>query len=69
MSDNKQYREDSAEEEWIGSFYGSSKSSKNELDINQKKQIQLIKKIIKTVKLANSRRDISALSYILRLLF
>ena len=49
MSDNKQYREDSAEEEWIGSFYGSSKSSKNELDINQKKQIQLIKKIIKTV--------------------
>ena len=67
MSDNKQYRENSSEEEWIGSFYGSSKSSKNELDIKQKKTNTIDKRNHKDGKLANSRRDISALSYILRL--
>ena len=50
MSDDKQYREDSSEEEWIGSFYGSSKSSKT-VRHQTKKQIQLIKKIIKMVSL------------------
>ncbi len=67
MSDNKQYRENSSEEEWIGSFYGSSKSSNNELDIKQKKINTIDKRNHKDGKLANSRRDISALSYILRL--
>ena len=67
MSDNKQYRENSSEEEWIGSFYGSSKNSKNELDIKQKKTNTIDKKNHKDGKLANSRRDVSALSYILRL--
>ena len=67
MSENKQDREYSSEEEWIGSFYGSSKSSKNELDIKQKKTNTIDKRNHKDGKLANSRRDISALSYILRL--
>ena len=67
MSDNKQYRENSSEEEWIGSFYGSSKSSKNGLDIKQKKTNTIDKINHKDGKLSNSRRDISALSYILRL--
>ena len=67
MSDDKQYRENSSEEEWIGSFYGSSKSSKSKLDIKQKKTNTIDKRNHKDGKLANSRRDISALSYILRL--
>ena len=67
MSDNKEYRENASEEEWIGSFYGSSKSSKNKLDIKHKKTNTIDKRNHKDGKLANSRRDISALNYILRL--
>ena len=67
MSDDKKYRENSSEEEWIGSFYGSSQKSKNESEIRKNKTNTIDRKNHNDGKLANSKRDISALGYIFRL--
>ena len=55
MSDNKQYRENSSEEEWIGSFYGSSNNSMNELDIKKKQTNTIDKKNHKDRKIIHVR--------------
>ena len=68
MSDNKQYREDSVKRNGLVVFTVHLRVLR--IVRHQPKKTNTIdKKNHKDGKLANSRRDISALSYILRLLF